>query len=351
MRPRSAVHDPQSPFTTSNRYQPSTQVLQTLQSTNADSNTTRQFQSGNVPASPHGGKRTPRTPSSSSRSPSPSANIYFLNSHHQNSPSNSGKILTPTTTATKSSVGPSITVNPRNSPRQNNFMYSPSGGGSSTSSPSYSDISSPNTTPGTPRTPKGTLPPLSSRSNRSPRQLDENTQQQYLVQQPVTEILAVTTVIEEQEKPDRSDRSERKKTKKRTGSRTRTKDSSRERPAKRERIRSEKSSEVPSERTEGPSTQRSSSHQHQQQQHHHHDESYTSESDSASSTPPTPTRTRRKSIRNYKKGDLIGQGANGRVYMSFDADNYQFFAIKEVTFANVPSNILEDVCVFSLYLD
>ena len=59
---------------------------------------------------------------------------------------------------------------------------------------------------------------------------------------------------------------------------------------------------------------------------------------------------RRKSIKNYKKGDLIGHGANGKVYMSFDADNCQFFAVKEVTFANVPPQILEEVCVFHCFV-
>ncbi len=53
---------------------------------------------------------------------------------------------------------------------------------------------------------------------------------------------------------------------------------------------------------------------------------------------------RRKSIKNYKKGDLIGQGANGKVFLSFDATNCQFFAVKEITFANVPPHILEEVC-------
>jgi serine/threonine protein kinase len=58
-----------------------------------------------------------------------------------------------------------------------------------------------------------------------------------------------------------------------------------------------------------------------------------------------PVRSGRKSIVNYKKGDLIGQGANGKVYLSFDADNCQFIAVKEVTFANVPPNILEEVSI------
>lgn len=65
------------------------------------------------------------------------------------------------------------------------------------------------------------------------------------------------------------------------------------------------------------------------------------------SDPGTPHAPKeKKSIKNYKKGELIGQGANGKVYMSFDADNCQFFAVKEVTFANVPPHILEEVCEF-----
>eukprot|EP00818_Percolomonas_sp_WS_P010566 CAMPEP_0117452496 /NCGR_PEP_ID=MMETSP0759-20121206/9652_1 /TAXON_ID=63605 /ORGANISM="Percolomonas cosmopolitus, Strain WS" /LENGTH=1032 /DNA_ID=CAMNT_0005245327 /DNA_START=583 /DNA_END=3681 /DNA_ORIENTATION=- len=47
-------------------------------------------------------------------------------------------------------------------------------------------------------------------------------------------------------------------------------------------------------------------------------------------------------IKNYVKGDLLGQGANGRVHLSFNSDSGEFFAIKEVTFSNLSPDVLEE---------
>ncbi len=57
---------------------------------------------------------------------------------------------------------------------------------------------------------------------------------------------------------------------------------------------------------------------------------------------PKPRRRRTVQIKNYRKGDLIGQGANGRVYLSYNMDFGSLFVIKEITFANVPPNVLEE---------
>ena len=46
-------------------------------------------------------------------------------------------------------------------------------------------------------------------------------------------------------------------------------------------------------------------------------------------------------IKNYKKGDFIGQGASGKVYLGYNLDDGKFFAIKECTFENVPEDVLE----------
>ncbi|KAL9645972.1 hypothetical protein ABK040_001079 [Willaertia magna] len=52
-------------------------------------------------------------------------------------------------------------------------------------------------------------------------------------------------------------------------------------------------------------------------------------------------KNKKTSIKNYKKGDIIGQGASGKVFLGFNLDNGQFFAIKECTFDNVPEDVLE----------
>nr|CAG4714090.1 unnamed protein product [Naegleria fowleri] len=46
-------------------------------------------------------------------------------------------------------------------------------------------------------------------------------------------------------------------------------------------------------------------------------------------------------IKNYKKGDFIGSGANGRVFLGYNVDDGKFFAIKECTFENVQGDVLE----------
>ena len=48
-----------------------------------------------------------------------------------------------------------------------------------------------------------------------------------------------------------------------------------------------------------------------------------------------------KTIKNYKKGDFIGSGASGKVFLGYNLDDGKFFAIKECTFDSVPEDILE----------
>mmetsp|Transcript_7427 Transcript_7427/g.10974 ORF Transcript_7427/g.10974 Transcript_7427/m.10974 type:complete len:1073 (+) Transcript_7427:65-3283(+) len=45
-------------------------------------------------------------------------------------------------------------------------------------------------------------------------------------------------------------------------------------------------------------------------------------------------------ISHYKKGDLIGQGANGRVYIALDEYTGRLFAAKEVVFGNISNQLL-----------
>lgn len=70
-----------------------------------------------------------------------------------------------------------------------------------------------------------------------------------------------------------------------------------------------------------------------------------------SSSPPSEDHTRQRrhtlpltpimTVENYKKSDLIGLGANARVYLGFNLDNGRFLAIKEITFANISTEALE----------
>jgi hypothetical protein len=68
----------------------------------------------------------------------------------------------------------------------------------------------------------------------------------------------------------------------------------------------------------------------------------THEEESVPPLVPRPRRRRTVLIKNYRKGDLIGQGANGRVYLSYNMDYGSLFVIKEITFANVPPSVLEE---------
>ncbi|KAG2389607.1 hypothetical protein C9374_014167 [Naegleria lovaniensis] len=54
-----------------------------------------------------------------------------------------------------------------------------------------------------------------------------------------------------------------------------------------------------------------------------------------------PKQQKPQIIKNYKKGDFIGSGANGKVFLGYNVDDGKFFAIKECTFENVPEDVLE----------
>ncbi len=49
---------------------------------------------------------------------------------------------------------------------------------------------------------------------------------------------------------------------------------------------------------------------------------------------------KRKIIR-FKKGELIGEGAFGKVYQGFDEDTGQIIAIKEINFRKINSKNLD----------